>query len=43
MGKPPVDVGAVHVRATVVLPAIPTMAVGAPGAVPGVTANDDAE
>ena len=37
---PPLSVGAVHVNATCVLPAVPATDVGASGTVRGVTADD---
>ena len=43
MLEPPVDAGGFHVKATVVLPAVPATVVGAPGVVTGVTADDDVE
>ena len=46
MLEPPVDAGATHVKATVVLIAVPSTVVGAPGVVAGVTgvtADDDVE
>jgi hypothetical protein len=37
IAEPPLLVGAVHVRATCVFPAVPVIAVGAPGTPTGVT------
>ena len=40
---PPLSVGALQVNETCVLPAVPATAVGAPGTVRGVTADDAVE
>ena len=42
-GRPPVEAGAVHDTSASALPPSPLTAVGAPGALEGVTASDGAE
>ena len=43
IADPPLLTGAVHVKETCVLPAVPATLVGAPGTVRGVTADDAVE
>ena len=43
IADPPLLTGAVHVKETCVLPAVPATEVGAPGTVRGVTADDAVE
>ena len=43
IAEPPLFTGALHVKATDALPAVPATEVGAPGTVRGVTADDAVE